>query len=456
MGLPVKFRPKLSDLLGISILSIFFAMLPALPASFAGVQTSRAEEPGLEAMVGQMIMVGFRGTGEEPLTEDLRFLLEDIEAGKVGGVILFETDKLTGRSGRNITSLEQVKGLVDLLQSKAKIPLFIAIDQEGGRVRRLKPEHGAIDTPSAAEMGRMTPEKTREAGFELGRMLKGVGINLNLAPVADLDANPDSPAIGAVGRSFSADPAVASAHALSFAGGLLQAGVIPCFKHFPGHGSAAKDPHLDPTDISSTWREEELLPYKDMIAAGMPAMIMVGHLLNENYDKESPASMSPLVIDGLLRSRMAWKGVVITDDLQMKAVDGQFPENAPVLSSINAGADIVLLGNNLEHSPTLGRDTHAAIMQSVKDGNVGKDKIKAAYNRVIELKMKLDSAPQTRLRSRTEQPGRAVPHIRANRSSYLITKLASFKKMHDYSRNPAFSNPGKSGSHILVGRKEDL
>ena len=355
----------------------------ALCGTTAGAAAHAA--PSLERMAGQMIMTGFRGTGEKPLSEDLQYLLPDIRAGHIGGVILFEPDVLT-RKTRNIRSLEQVAALTALLQEGAPVPLFVGVDQEGGRVRRFKEEHGLPATPSPATLGRGSTEVTRAEGMRIGAALRAAGVNLNFAPVLDVNVNPQSPAIGALGRSFSADPARVAAHGQAFAEGLASAGVIPCYKHFPGHGSARHDTHLGLTDITATWLPIELEPYRRILPHTPPAMIMSGHMVHKKKSGKLPASLSPEIITGLLRGSMGWEGVVITDDLQMGAIEDTYSMKEAIHLAVLAGSDILLFGNNMRHDPQEGRKAHAALVELVREGSLSKSRIRESYARIMELK----------------------------------------------------------------------
>lgn len=348
--------------------------------------TAKKPQASLEEMAGQMIMAGFRGTGEEPLSEDLRLLLEDIHKGRIGGVILFDRDHLSKTPGRNIVSLDQTARLVSMLQAAASVPLFVAVDQEGGRVRRFREEHGAPNTPSAREMGQGPTEATFDQALRLGQTLRSVGINLDFAPSLDVDVNPLSPAIGALGRSFSADPAQVAAHGRAFARGLARAGVLFCYKHFPGHGSATEDTHNGLTDISSTWKKSELAPYRALLAAQPPAMVMIGHVVLRQKTGDLPASLSRKAINGMLRRDLGWKGIVITDDLQMQAIDGKYSAREAVKLAVLAGVDILLFGNNLKHDPGEGRKIHAILVDLARSGEIPPKRIEESYKRIMKVK----------------------------------------------------------------------
>ncbi len=369
---------------------MFFSFVLAfLPDAVANPPRSTAlpADPPLEIMIGQMVMTGFRGTGQPPLSKDLRLLLEDIRTGRIGGVILFDLDWETKKRGRNIVSAPQVRELTALLQKDAPIPLFIAVDQEGGKVRRLAPAHGVPDTPAAAELGKKNPASVRRIARELGAALRGLGINCDFAPVADLAANPKSPAIARLERAFSADPHRASEYARAFSLGLADARVASSYKHFPGHGSAAADTHLGLTDITRTWNKNEIVPYQAAnLPSGAPLMVMTGHLFHRDLDPELPASLSRRVTTDLLRNTLGWQGVVITDDVQMNAVRLYFDLEDTLKLAVQAGADIVLAGNNLSHSPDLGRRMHATLLKLVREGSIPEERVRQSWKRIRALK----------------------------------------------------------------------
>lgn len=336
-------------------------------------------------MAGQMIMTGFRGSGEAPNSEEMQLLLQDIRAGRIGGVILFEPDYLTQKP-RNIFSVSQTAALAAMLQTEARTPLFVGVDQEGGKVRRFKEKHGIAPTPSAAALGKGMPESTRKEALRLGKALRAAGINLNFAPCLDVNRNPNSPAIGALDRSFSPDPKKVAAHGKAFAQGLSAAGVIPCYKHFPGHGSARGDSHLGLTDISSVWSPQELEPYRRILPQTPPAMIMPGHIVHRDKGGDLPASLSPEIVSGMLRGDLGWQGVVVSDDLQMQAVEGRYSMEEAVRLAVLAGTDILLFGNNLRHDPKQGRKAHAALLDLARQGRIPEARIRESYDRIMALK----------------------------------------------------------------------
>ena len=339
----------------------------------------------LRAMAGQMLLVGFRGTAvnnESPI-------LRDIREHNLGGVILFDRDVQLQSPERNIQSPGQVQALTATLQANAGTPLFVAVDQEGGRVRRFREDRGFAPSPSAKAMGQGSPEQTRLEGERTGRLLAGLGVNLNFAPVADVDVNPQSPAIGALERSFSADPDLVALHAHSFSRGLMAQGVLPCLKHFPGHGSATADSHLGLTDISKTWTPTELRPYELLIPLKASPLIMTGHLFLRQFDDAHPCTLSKTVLTGLLRQRLGFDGVIVSDDMQMRAIAGHYGLDEAILLAVEAGVDILVFGNNLDYDPDIVPRAIDILVKAVEEGRLSAERIAASHRRIQAVKQQL-------------------------------------------------------------------
>ncbi|MGE4264885.1 MAG: glycoside hydrolase family 3 N-terminal domain-containing protein [Desulfovibrio sp.] len=380
-------------------------LLLALAALAQGCALTRPEPPTpeLKRMAGQMLLVGFRGAEPLDATGQPLSILRHVAELNLGGVILFDRDAALGIPDRNIKSPEQVRRLTDALALAAKNagqpPLFIAVDQEGGRVQRLKPVNGFPDSPAAADLcpeaeGTVDTAPALAAGAATGRMLREAGFNLDFAPVCDVNVNPDNPVIGKIGRSFSADPSQAAACAGAFAMGLQGQGVLTAAKHFPGHGSSTADSHLGFTDVTETWTEAELLPFAELIRAGRADMVMTAHVFNAHLDAKHPATLSRAVITGLLRKRLGFAGVVVTDDLQMRAVASRYGLKEALGLAVNAGADILLIGNNLEHDPDIAPKAVDLLMELVTEGVVSPERIRQSAARVQALKARRLTAPE--------------------------------------------------------------
>ena len=370
--------------------------LMMLVGAFSGCGILRSffpERESLQAQIGQMIMVGFRGTSlalSDPLVADIR-------DGRIGGVILFDYDVPRRAFGRNICSPEQTRWLIADLQACSSLPLLIAVDHEGGKVTRLKERDGFPATVSAQSLG--TADDVGATGSRAGDMadtLSSLGFNINFAPVVDLNVNPRSPAIGALERSFSADPALVTRHALAFIEAHHARGVACTLKHFPGHGSVASDPHHGIADVTGTWSEAELEPFQTLIDAGAVDAVMVGHLYNARLDRKYPATLSSAVIDVLLRKRLGFQGVVISDDMQMGAIRGSWTDEIAVERAVNAGVDILLFANNSSYEPGVARRILSLITSLVDQGRISRARIETSYGRILTLKSRLRSFPPAR------------------------------------------------------------
>jgi len=331
--------------------------------------------------------VGFRGT-TLPEASPIR---RAIEAGELGGVILFDRDHPTATAGRNIASPSQLTALTDALRSAAlKGPLggnvIIAVDQEGGKVARLNPSDGYPATESEAALGAANDlGHTTDAATAMAIALAGAGIDLNLAPVVDLNVNPASPAIGALGRSFSADPAVVVAQAKAVIDAHHTAGVKCAIKHFPGEGSSTANTDDGSVDVTKTWTRAELRPFRELVATGTPDAVMVGHIVNGQLDAQRPASLSRATVTGLLRQDIGWLGPVISDDLQAPAISRAFGADEAVALALEAGVDLLLFANQQVYDEAIVTRVIAAIEGLVSSGRITEARIDESVSRIEGL-----------------------------------------------------------------------
>lgn len=380
--------PVTSTLLNQELTSLYAAALrhtgrPAMPA--ATIHPALVHpEPSLDVKIGQMLMLGFQGAtvGED---QNIIDALRDLH---VGAVVLFDLDLSTRRARpRNIVAPEQVAQLTADLQSLATLPLLISIDQEGGVINRLKPRYGFPATLSHAALGKQNdPEYTREQAGVIAQALVDVGINLNLAPVVDVRVNPNSPIIARVERSFSADPQVVATHAEAYIDAHHARGVKCTLKHFPGHGSALGDTHLGFTDVTNTWSDAELIPYRELIGKGKVDAVMTAHIFNSTLDPDLPATLSPAVITGLLRQALGFDGVVISDDIQMRGITDLFKVEKAIELAILAGVDMIAVANNLTYSGTIAERFVTTIKRMLDQGVIDEARIDQSYQRVLRLK----------------------------------------------------------------------
>ena len=332
--------------------------------------------------LGHLFLMGFDGD-HLPTGHPLRW---DITRHHLGGVILF--DRLLAFAGKtnNIVHAKQLKQLTDELQNVAGGDLLIAVDQEGGMVSRFKKSAGFPTSPRPADLGRIHGVRaTREYGKQTAAMLRSCGINWNLAPVVDLDCYPDNPIIGRFGRSFSAHPDVVTAHARAWLNSHREAGILSCLKHFPGHGSSRTDSHLGFVDISDTWFETELLPYHKLINTEKIDSIMIGHLFHRTLDPENPATLSSRVVEDLLRKRLGYDGVVITDDMQMAAITARYDLITACCLALKSGVDMLIIGNNLSHDPQILESLLDGLVQKVENGELSEKRLDQAAKRIAAM-----------------------------------------------------------------------
>lgn len=367
-------------------------------------------EMELRRLAGSVVMVGFRGLSAGSSSDIHRHIRENHFAG----VILFDEHVPTGeqrmrnaacdklsrvecgvRKGvsRNIASPEQLRGLTAELQAASEPLLLIAIDQEGGQVARLNAQNGFPQFPSHAEMGeKFEPAETQLTASHIAEALAEVGVNVNFAPVVDLNINPRNPIIGAQGRSFSDDPAVVTDHARSFIAGHRAHGVATAIKHFPGHGSSTADTHLSAVDVTESFKDSELVPYRCLINEGVVDMVMVGHLRHRSFDPELPASLSAKMIDGLLRGEMGFDGVVVTDCLDMAAAAEDYSLQERITLALNAGVDLLLFGNNLAYDPDRPTQVVDAVAAAVQAGDVPEECLRQHVSRIDCLRKSVASS----------------------------------------------------------------
>ena len=362
---------------------LFLFNFKIIPAENQGNQI---DEKKLEMMIGQMMMVSFRGYDVDE--ED--FIVKDIKERNLGGIIIFDYDMVLKSKDRNIHSPEQLKSLLKKLRSYAETPLFIAVDQEGGRVSRLKSSLGFVETASAKSLGKKNDLSfTRSEAVKIGDMLKELGINIDFAPVVDLDINPKNPVIGRFERSFSKDPDIVTNNANAFINGLAQDDILACIKHFPGHGSANKDSHSGMVDVSKTWINDELVPYQKLIERNVVRMIMTAHIFNKNLDPDYPATLSKKILTDLLRNKLGFEGVIISDDMQMKAISKNYGLKNSIYRAIDSGVDILLFCNNLAYDESITQKVIKIVKSLVKENKISYERIEESYNRIMKLKREL-------------------------------------------------------------------
>ena len=348
------------------------------------------EKDMLDVMIGQMLLMGLTNTEVDPI------VLQEIKAGHVGSIIFFEKNV-----PKSTASFAALKKLIWTYQKVSPIPLFVCIDQEGGKVNRLKEKYGFTRSITAREMGKAgTLDSVRFYAEATAATLAGLGFNVNFAPDVDLAVNPENPVIVKVGRSFSANPDSVVILAEEFIKPHRRFGVTTVLKHFPGHGSSLTDTHFGVADVTKTWSPAELIPYQRMIAAGTMDAVMTSHIVNFKLDPRGyPGTLSSRMIDSLLRKQFHYNGVVFSDDMQMQAIAKQYGLEETVKLAIDAGVDILCFSNNIQGSENRSVNrVHSIIRALVESGQIKRERIVQSFDRVMKLKLGIGSTMEENLR----------------------------------------------------------
>jgi len=379
----------------------------------------------IDEKIGQMILVGFRGSE----VSDNHQVIEDILEYKIGSVILFDYDVKKKSRKRNVIDPKQVSKLTSKLQTHSKIPLLITVDQEGGLVQRLKKRHGFTKVMAPGDVGlKNDPKFTYKESQKLARDLKSVGINLNFSPSADVNTNPSNPVIGKIKRSYSKNPDIVATHIREFIKSHRDLNIGTTIKHFPGHGSSKSDSHKGFVDVTHTWDELELIPFKAMIDEKNVDIIMSAHIFNGGLDPHYPGTLSKNIITDLLRSHMDYKGVIISDDMNMSAITDHYGFKRSIELSLNSGIDILLYGNNLVYEKEIAKKVHSTIKELIVEGKVSEFQINESFNRIMSLKKKLKLIDDFKIVS-TDKTYRSV----ASKKSILSAeKIKKNKEIFDY------------------------
>ncbi len=337
----------------------------------------------LERDIGQLLLVGFDGTTAADNAE-LEHLLCDV---RVGGVLLF---------GRNVKDREQDRELTRAIAARTRActgrPILIGTDAEGGQVMRLGPSAGYGSTLSHQRLGEDNDlAETELEARRIGTMLHDAGINWDLAPVVDVGYNPANPVIVGHERSFGANPLAVAAQAAAYIRGMHAAGVLTALKHFPGHGSSFGDSHEGFVDVTRTADPDiELIPYRKLIAEGLVDSVMTAHVFNRRLDRHVPATLSRATITGLLRDRLGFRGVVVTDDLEMGAIQQHYGLADAAVRALDAGADMLLIAQDRLPTGESATDRAlASLRRAIADGRLSPARIDEALDRVRELTARL-------------------------------------------------------------------
>ena len=325
-------------------------------------------EMTLEEKIGQMIIMSYRNPTVDSTLENT------LKTVKLGGFILFK---------ENITTYENTINFIQTVKKSNDIPLWIGIDQEGGNVQRLKAleDHPVSDIPYMNAIGQTNNiDYARQIGKVMAEELKVFGINMDFAPDIDIWTNPDNTVIGK--RSFGSNPTLVSQMGIALGDALLQHQIVPVYKHFPGHGNTAEDSHYALPVVTKTLDEllsSDLIPFQDAIAHDVP-IIMVGHLAIPNITNDNtPASLSKVMIHDILKEQLGYKGLVVTDALDMGALTQNYTEEEIYTMAINAGVDILLM-------PQESKNCVKIVADAVKSGKISESQIDESVRKILKLK----------------------------------------------------------------------
>jgi beta-N-acetylhexosaminidase len=355
---------------------VFGGLVAAALVGGAGLFRRPPLQVGDEALAyaGHLLMVGFSGVS--PASQSAQAVAAQIRAGQIAGVIFVKD---------NIGSKDQVIGLTRLFSEAAPTKVLLAIDHDGGAVQTLTATHGCARLPSALQVAATrSPDQARALYREAGRSMLALGFNLNLAPAVDLH-RADNPAIGHHGRAFSSDPAEVAAYAEAFIDGFAEAGLPCALKHFPGQGMARDDSHHTLPDLLD-WSEADIAPFRRLIAAGKAAAVMSGY---GRLRDDEPAALSRATIGGILRDKLGFDGVALTDDLDMGAVGFGLNRARTTIQALQAGNDLLMVRNRRNVHADLPRALASWIEAALATGDLSKSDLDRSVRRVSALRQQL-------------------------------------------------------------------
>ena len=356
--------------------------LAALALLLAAVSPALAQ-PTIEQMAGQMIVIGFQGDAADDAA--VAALRDDLAASRLGGIMYLKT---------NVKSLDAVRAMNAAFRAASPdLTPFITLDQEGGAVERLTRDVGFAEVPSAADVAKAGDADAAEATYAtMANAIADLGFSVNFGPVADINVNPANQIIARFGRAFGTDSQTVATYDHAFIAAHHAAGLATALKHFPGHGSSTADSHEGFVDITKTWSEVELDPYRALIVAGYNDFVMVGHLYHADYadaGTQTPASLSHQWITGVLREKLGFQGVVISDDLEMGAIRQHYSLHDTVTMAVRAGMDVLLFSNTAQYHASLGAEILDILVTEANADPAFAARIEESYKRIIALKAQL-------------------------------------------------------------------
>ena len=337
------------------------------------------ERDAMTALAGRVLMVGF--DGRVASDDGVRRTVGQLRRGEIAGVMYLR---------RNVRGEGQVKALNRLLTGAADRTPLVALDQEGGRVSRLGRRSGFRRTPSAFSIGRTGPEQAMAAYERMAQGLRDWGFNVNFGPVVDLHRR-DNPIIGRLGRAYAAEPETVVPFARAFVHAHAAAGIATALKHFPGHGSSLRDTHRGSADVTETWSPAELDPFRALVAEA--PLVMTGHIVNRQLGSGAPATLAPEIVTGLLRERLGFTGVVVSDDLQMDAISDRYDEPEAAERAMRAGVDLLLFANDGRVDPNLVTRVTEHLARVARRDPGFERRLREAGDRVDRLRERLGAQP---------------------------------------------------------------
>ena len=351
--------------------------LPLLAAVPYIANAQRSVDPHA---IASMFMLGFLGSS--PQSASARALTRDLAEQRVGGVCFL---------GHNTKSRLDIEQLTAMFNDAARdVAPLIAVDQEGGAVQRLGKRIGYESFPRANTVAQEnSPDHARQLYRQLALTIKNAGFNLNVSPVIDLGIEPGNPVVYKWGRTFGNDGSTVADYAAAFIEAHRNENILTAAKHFPGHGSTLSDSHASAVDITETWRADELTPYRVLAKQGKLDIVMSGHLSHQQLTAGLPATLSSRAVN-ILRQELGFSGVLMTDDLDMKAIRSSYSLTEAVLRSIAAGYDLILLSNSLQNDPALPQRMIAAVTEAVREGRLSANSIHESAERLARLKKTIE------------------------------------------------------------------
>ncbi|KEF38067.1 beta-glucosidase-like glycosyl hydrolase [Schinkia azotoformans MEV2011] len=324
----------------------------------------------LNEKIGQMILAGITGTTMDTNTRNL------ITQYNVGGIIFYKNNLVN--PWQAVQLVNQIKAV-----NATNLPLLLSVDEEGGRITRLP--GGLVNLPSNQQIGVVNNQKfSYKVGAILGEELKSFGLNMDFAPVLDINSNPNNPVIG--DRSFGDNAKLVSRLGIQTMKGIQSQNIIATIKHFPGHGDTSVDSHLELPIVNKSLKELkelELIPFERAIKKGAD-VVMVAHILLPQLDPQNPASMSKTVMSDILRNQLDFEGVIITDDMTMRAITDHFDIGRAAVESVKSGSDIILVGHHYKNVV----ETISSLKSAVQKGEISEQRINESVARIIALKRK--------------------------------------------------------------------